>query len=254
MHRPPSRRPLRRRAALVAGLALAAAAVTAPAHAAPSVTDVALAAPATVEVGAEVTVTVTGTGALDLYAYDLAVSYDPDLVAFVAGSGTTPDGGFDDVSDDASGTVAVTHTRLGTSPGLEGDVTLATLTFTAVADGDAAFAVPAATLVGADAAQASLTDAASAVTTITAAATPTTPPTDVPTDVPTDGQSPDDGGTTAPGDDDASDSSSPSTGSGSSGWLASTGASIAWVVAVALLAVAAGVVVLLVRRRAVTSR
>jgi len=250
MHRPPSHGRLRRRAALVGGLALAAAAVFAPAHAAPSVTDVELSAPATVEVGAEITVTVAATGVVDLYAYDVAVSYDPDLVAFVADSAVTPGGGFAEASDDPSGTVAVAHTRLGTSPGLEGDVTLATLTFTAVADGDAAFAVPAATLVGADAEQASLTDAAAATTTITAVAVPTDPPTDVPTDGPT---TPADGGTTAPGDDGASDpSSSPADSSGGS--LATTGASIAWVAGAALLAVAAGVVVLLVRRRAVTSR
>ncbi len=87
-----------------------------PAHAAPSVAQVSLTAPASVEVGAEITVTVAATGAGDLYAYDLAVAYDPDLVELVDGSVVTPDGGFADATDDAAGTVAVTHTRLGTSP------------------------------------------------------------------------------------------------------------------------------------------
>lgn len=251
MHRPPLHRRLRRRAALVVGLALAAAAVAAPARSAPSLAEVSLDAPSAVEVGAEITVTVTATGAVDLYAYDLRVSYDPDLVAFVAGSAVAPDGGFADASDDGTGSVTVTQTRLGTSPGLEGDVTLATLTFAAVADGDAAFAVPTATLVGTDAAQESLVDAGSASTTITAAAIPTNPPTDVPTDGET---TPAGGGTTAPGDDGASDPSSSPTGPSSTGSLATTGASIAWIAGAALLAVAAGVVVLIVRRRAVTSR
>lgn len=248
MTRFPSRRRLGRRAALVGGLAVAATALTAPAHAAPSVSDVTLDAPSSVEVGAPITVTVAAAGAVDLYAYDLAVSYDPDLVELVEDSVVTPDGGFSDVADDAAGTVSVTHTRLGTSPGLAGDVTLATLTFTAVADGDAPFAVPTATLVGADATTASLTDAAAASTTVTAVVT--TPPTDDPTDGTT-SPSPTGDGSAAPGADGASDSPSTSAGSGS---LASTGASVAWFVGAALLAVAAGVGILWARRRAVASR
>lgn len=116
MTRFPSRRRLGRRAALVGGLAVAATALTAPAHAAPSVSDATLDAPSSVEVGALITVTVAAAGAVDLYAYDLAVSYDPDLVELVEDSVVTPDGGFSDVADDAAGTVSVTHTRLGTSP------------------------------------------------------------------------------------------------------------------------------------------
>ncbi|WP_426308681.1 cohesin domain-containing protein [Cellulosimicrobium sp. E-16] len=244
----PSRRRLGRRAALVGGLAVAATALTAPAHAAPSVSAVTVDAPSSVEVGAPITVTVAATGAVDLYAYDLAVSYDPDLVELVEDSAVTPDGGFSDVADDGSGTVAVAHTRLGTSPGLEGDVTLTTLTFTAVADGVAPFAVPTATLVGADAATASLTDAASATTTVTAVVTapPTEDPTDGATSAPPTGD-----GTTAPGADDASDSPSTSAGSGA---LASTGVSVAWFAGAALLAVMVGVGILWARRRAVVSR
>ena len=247
MTRPVPRRRLRPRAALVGGLALAAAALAAPAHAAPSVTAVTLGTPASVEVGAEITVTVAATGAVDLYAYDVAVAYDPALVALVDDSVVTPDGGFADVTDDAAGTVTVAHTRLGTSPGLEGDVTLATLTFTAVSDGVATFAVPAATLVGADSATVTLTDAATGTTTVTAAATP---PTDEPTDGPSDPA--DDGGTPSPGDDGASDPSSSPTGSGSTGPLATTGASVAWFAGAALLAVVVGVGILLARRTAAT--
>lgn len=247
-----TRRRARRRAALAGSLALAASLLAVPAaHAAPTVTEIDVTAPASVDAGAPIEVTVAVSGAVDLYAYDLAVAYDPDLVTYVADSAVTPDGGFSDITDDGAGTVAVAHTRLGSSPGLEGDLTLATLTFTAVAGGDAAFDVPAVTLVGADAVTAPLTDAGSATTTIVPAPVPTDDPTDTPT-------SP---GTTDPGDDDSSDPTPTATsgsGSGSSGGsggpLASTGASVAAIVAAALLAVATGVGVLVARRRAVANR
>ncbi|WP_083648906.1 cohesin domain-containing protein [Cellulosimicrobium sp. CUA-896] len=214
-------------------------------------------APASVEAGASIEVTVAVTGAADLYAYDLAVAYDPDLVTYAADSAVTPDGGFSDVADDGAGTVAVAHTRLGSSPGLAGDQTLATLTFTAVAAGDAAFAVPAVTLVGADSATVDLTDAGSATTTIAAAPVPTDDPTDDPSGTPTDpGTSdPDDDGSPDPTSTSGTGSGAGSGGSGGSGGpLASTGASVAAIVAAALLAVAAGVGVLVARRRAVADR
>ncbi|MFC8921827.1 cohesin domain-containing protein [Cellulosimicrobium sp. NPDC057127] len=250
----PTRRRARRRAALAGGLALAASLLAAPvAHAAPTVVSLDVTAPATVEAGDPVEVTVAVTGAADLYAYDLAVAYDPDLVSYAADSAVTPDGGFSHVTDDGAGTVAVAHTRLGSSPGLAGDVALATLTFTAVAAGDAAFAVPAVTLVGTDTATADLTDAGTATTTITAASVPTDEPTDTPTDPGT--SVPDDDGSPDPTPTSTVGSGSGTSGSGGSGGpLASTGASVAAIVAAALLAVAAGVGVLVARRRAVASR
>jgi hypothetical protein len=248
----PTRRRARRRAALAGGLALAASLLAVPAaHAAPTVAELDVTAPASVAAGDSIEVTVAVTGAADLYAFDLAVAYDPDLVTYAADSAVTPDGGFSDVADDGAGTVALAHTRLGSSPGLEGDQTLATLTFTAVAPGDAAFAVPAATLIGADSATADLADAGTATTTITAAPVPTDDPTDTPTDPGT--TDPDDGGTPDPTSTATAGAGSGGSG-GSGGPLASTGASVAAIVAAALLAVATGVGVLVARRRAVASR
>jgi LPXTG-motif cell wall-anchored protein len=96
--------------------------------------------PLEVSVGQTVTVTAAATGLVDAYAYDLDISYDPALLAFVDSSEVTPDGGFGSASDDGS-SVAVVATRLGTSPGLAGDQTLVTLTFTALAAGDAEIAL-----------------------------------------------------------------------------------------------------------------
>ncbi|WP_251151093.1 cohesin domain-containing protein [Cellulosimicrobium sp. Marseille-Q4280] len=255
----PTRRRARRRATFVGGLTLAASLLTAQAaQAAPSVADVTVDAPATVEAGEPVEVTVAVTGAADVYAYDLAVAYDPELVEYVEDSAVTPDGGFSDATDDGAGTVAVAHTRLGTSPGLDGDVTLATLTFTALAAGDAIFDVPVVTFVGTDEETVTLEDAGTATTTVTAVP--------VPTDEPGETTPPTDPGTTDPGttptDDDAtSDPTSPATsgtggtgGGGPGGPLASTGASVAAIVAGAVLAIATGVGILVARRRAVASR
>ncbi|MCB7137439.1 cohesin domain-containing protein [Cellulosimicrobium marinum] len=256
----PTRRRARRRATLTGGLALAAGLLTAvstgpAALAAPSVAELSVTAPESVEVGDTVEVTVAVTGAVDLYAVDLAVAYDADLVEPVADGATTPDGGFSDVVDDGTGTVAVAHTRLGSSPGLEGDVTLATLTFTAVAAGDATFDVPVVTFVGADSETQTAQDAGTATTAITAAPAPTAAPTDTSTDT----AAPTDPATTAPvtDDDTTADPTSTATagtGSGTGGPLASTGASVAAIVVAALLAVATGVGVLVARRRAVASR
>lgn len=240
----PRRPRARRRGALVGGLVLAAIAVPLPAHAAPSAAAATVDALPSVGIGAEITVTVAVTGVVDLYAYDMAVRYDPDLVAFVSGSVVTPDGGFADESDDGAGTVVVRHTRLGSSPGLEDDVTLAMLTFTAVAGGEAAFVLPTATLVGADLETALLTDAASATTTIAPAASPTSPPAGAePAPRPTADPTGPRGGVGASGG---------ASGADSTGALALTGAGIAGLVGAALLAVTVGV--LLARRRAVASR
>jgi hypothetical protein len=255
----PTRRRARRRATMAGGLALAASLL--PAHAAlaaPTVAELTVTAPATAEIGDEITVTVAVTDAFDVYALDLAVTYDPELVEYVEDSGTTPDGGFSDVTDDGTGTVAVAHTRLGTSPGLEGDVTLATLTFTAVSDGDAAFGVPVASLVGTDEETAELDDAPGAVTAIAAADVPTDDPGDPtgePTDDPTDTASTepvaDGDGTDGPTSDPTSGATA---GNGSGGPLASTGANAAMLVGGAVLLVAIGAGILAARRRTVASR
>ncbi|MBD8077749.1 cohesin domain-containing protein [Cellulosimicrobium arenosum] len=250
-----TRRRARRRVALAGGLALAAGLLTTQAaHAAPSVAQVAVDAPAEAEIGAEIDVTVAVTDAADLYAYDLAVSYDPALVAFVEDSAVTPDGGFSDTSDDGAGTLAVAHTRLGASPGLEGDVTLATLTFTTLSDGAATFAVPVVSIVGADEETDELTDAASAVTTIAAEVVPTDDPTDDATDEPTDPAAAGDDGTDDGSADPTTDPTSTTTAGAGGGPLASTGANAAMLVGGAVLLVATGAGILAARRKAVASR
>lgn len=148
-HHPPARIPRPLLAALsisVAALLPLGAAAPASAAAVPDDTLVLTAEPESVSVGDTVTVTVAATGLTDLYAYDLDVAADPDLLAFVAGSGTTPAGGFGAATGEA-GTVSVVATRLGTSPGLVGEQTLVTLSFTALTAGTAEISLAGGSLV-----------------------------------------------------------------------------------------------------------
>lgn len=91
-----------------------------------------------VEIGDEVTVTVTTDDASDLYAFDLSLGFDPDVLAYVGGSATTDLSGatYDAVS--GPGSVDVVHSTLGSSPTTSGPATLATITFRAVGEGEAA--------------------------------------------------------------------------------------------------------------------
>lgn len=232
----------RRLAAATAAAAalLGATLVVAPAaHAAPAATGVTITATSAAEVGDTVTVTIAASNVEDLYAYDLALGYDAELLAFDEGSATFPGGGFGDATADADrGLAFLTHTRLGTSPGLVGEQPLVAFTFTALAAGDAVIELVSADLVGAarDTASLDVTAIDPATTAITAvvvqpSTTPSpsapSPSTSTPAAVPADA---------------------------SSGPLATTGLDAApWLVVgvVALAAVALGVVLLL-RRRAVT--
>lgn len=124
--------------------------VMAPAaFAVPAADGVVLDAPDSVETGDVIDVSITLSGGVDLYAYELDVAYDPLLVEYVPDSAVLPDGGFGDASDDGEG-IAVVHTRLGTSPGLEGDIVLATLQFVAGEAGVVAFSPSSLAIVGAD--------------------------------------------------------------------------------------------------------
>ncbi|MDQ1205915.1 cohesin domain-containing protein [Microbacterium sp. SORGH_AS_0862] len=227
----------RRLAAATAAAAalLGATLVVAPAaHAAPAVIGVTITATSAAEVGDTVTVTIAASNVEDLYAYDLALGYDAELLAFDEGSATFPSGGFGDATADADrGLAFLTHTRLGTSPGLVGAQPLVAFTFTALAAGDAVIELVSADLVGAarDTASLDVTAIDPATTVITAVvvqpSTTPSPSTSTPAAVPADA---------------------------SSGPLATTGVDAApWLVVgvVALAAVALGVVLLL-RRRAVT--
>lgn len=109
-----------------------------------------------VVVGDTVTVTVTAEDVTDLYAYDLRLAYDADLLDYVDGSADTDlTGSTYGLEDD--GQLEVVHTKLGTSPSATGAVTLAEVTLTAVGIGPVT--VSAATL------ETVTTDRASATTT-----------------------------------------------------------------------------------------
>ncbi|WP_265521125.1 cohesin domain-containing protein [Oerskovia flava] len=246
------------------GLAVAATALAAsPAAAVPDVDTFTLDVPAAASAGDEFDVTLTASAVSDLYAYEVVLAYDADLLTPDLDGVTLPEGGFDDVTGD-EGVVVLTHTRLGSSPGLEGDLTLAALSFT-VTDGvtggsgtsiDTTVDVVSVGLVGADGETLLVEDAAAATITIAAVEQPGEPePTTDPVDPgPTDPSEPTDDTTSA-----APVSSEPSPGAssggdadGTGGSLASTGAAVGTFVAIALLAVVSGIV--LVRRRAVMSR
>jgi LPXTG-motif cell wall-anchored protein len=148
------------------GLVFAAAG---PAAAAPTVASVTVDAPATEVAGQTFSVTIDLTAVTDVYSYDLALTYDPAVVAYVTGSATAPAGGFDTVHA-TSGVVELIHTRLGSSPALQGDLSV-TLDFTATAAGTTAFAVSSVSLIDPAQAATTLTDAATDSTIVTAAAT-----------------------------------------------------------------------------------
>ena len=100
-----------------------------------------------VAVGDEVTVTVAASNVQDVFAYELALDFDPALLAYRADSAAT------DVSGSTYASVrgddlVVLHTKLGTSPAAEGDVSLVSATFTARKAGTAALAVPSLRIVG----------------------------------------------------------------------------------------------------------
>ena len=91
-----------------------------------------------VEIGDEVTVTVTAESADDLYAYDLDLGFDPEVLEYAGASGADaavmPYSAVVD-GDAAEGSVSLVGTELGTSPAADGPVTIATLRFTAVGEG-----------------------------------------------------------------------------------------------------------------------
>ena len=181
----PARRPLRRRSRAVAALAaatailggsLALAPAAVAAEAPPTIGAVTLTAPAAADEGDTVEVVIAVDASADVFAYELAVTYDPALLALVDGESTFPTGGFDAVADDA-GTATFTHTRLGTSPGLSGAQELVTFSFTALGGATAEIAVSDATFLSASGTAIGLPEGAvvSATTALTAAPEPPSP-------------------------------------------------------------------------------
>jgi LPXTG-motif cell wall-anchored protein len=250
MHHTPRRfaRLLALAAAALAGAGLAAGAA-APAVAAPAVAGVTVTAPAAVTAGDAFDVTVTLTGAADVFGYEAVLAFDPALVGYVDGSAVVTAGGYDAVST-ASGSVDLVYTRLGTSPALSGDIAY-TLTFTAKAAGSTAFTVRSLSLVDPASAVTPLTDAgASPAVAIAPAVTPTPTPTPTspapgPGPGPGDSGGGSDGGVAAP----AGSSGSSGTAVVASDDLASTGSDITLYLIVAGVLVALGTLVALVTLR-----
>lgn len=150
-------------ALLGVSLALAPAAFAAPVGA------VTITAPPTADEGDTISVSIPADTSTDLFAYDLVVTFDEALLAFDDASATFPAGGYDSVTESA-GSVQLTHTRLGSSPGLEGAQALATFTFTVVDGGAATIELASATFI--DSLGASTPLAAPVSTSVTLVAAP----------------------------------------------------------------------------------
>ncbi|MGW6004370.1 cohesin domain-containing protein [Oerskovia enterophila] len=247
----------RRVVAGAATLTLAGAAVLGGAGAASAATTVGpytvTASASSVEVGDTVSVTVAATGVGDLFAYELTVGFDPEVLEYVDGSGTTDISGFHEAVLGPDGSsVVLTQTKLGTSPAAAGDLTLATLDFVAVGAGDGAVTAERATLVDAATQATEVTGLGTAPISVTAVAVePTDPPTDEPG---TGGPDTDGPGTGEPTDDatlvDSDGGSDPwSTGGTGSGSLASTGATVGLAAGAAFLALLVGVGLVVAARR-----
>ncbi|TCL77980.1 MULTISPECIES: hypothetical protein [unclassified Curtobacterium] len=252
---------------LVAAGAIGLAALTAsPAQAAPTATTATIDAPATATVGTAFDVDLTIPATTDVYAYEITLDADADSVSYVEDSVTGPDGGFDSVEQDGDA-LTIVHTRLGTSPALDGDLA-ASIGLTPTAPGSVDLAVTSITLVGSDGTSTTLTDPASTSISIAAAATAT--PTPTPTATPTPGATAtadpgagagDPDPTTTVGPTDPTDPSDPTSGATAvaagggdrptGGELAWTGADVApWIAASLALLAAGGILITLRARRA----
>lgn len=221
----------RRRTALMAGaLAIGLSLVgVSPALAAPALGSVTLTlSPTTLDIGDTVVASATLVATTDVFAYEVTFSFNDDVFEYVEDSATGPAGGFDAVTE-GPGTVTLTHTRLGTSPTLSGDIAL-TAEFVAVGDGETSIDIPLVTLVDSENASTPVTEAASADVIVEAdevAPSPSPSPSTSPSALPEDG--------------------------GPLAFTGSTlGGSIAIIVLAALAALALGVV--LVRRRMASTR
>ena len=249
---------LRPRATIVSSTLVAAGAIglavltASPAQAAPTASTASLEAPATATVGTPFDVDLTIPATADVYAYEITL--DLDTTTYRAGSLTGPDGGFDSAEQDGD-VLTIVHTRLGTSPALDGDIeTSVSLAPTAV--GSADLGVTRITLVDDAGATTVLTDPAAATVTVAAASTATPTPTAIPTP-----------GATAPAGPGADPTDTPSDpkagavpaasggGTPAGGALAWTGADVTpWIAASLALLAAGGTLITLRARRARSER
>lgn len=168
----PPRATRRLGAALVAVLALfAPLAAASAAHAADPAATLALElSSSSATEGDTIVATVTGTAISDLYAYDLVLTVTEGVLES-ADAPTGPEGGFTSAVD-GPGTVTVSHTRLGTSPGLSGTVVLATVPLHAVGSGTARVELTSVRLVSSTGEAAEQTEVASTTVELEALPTP----------------------------------------------------------------------------------
>ena len=260
LEHPLKARSRRRTPLLVAcGLSLGLTVLAAsPASAEPTVTSTTLTATPSVTVGDAVTVDLGLAGTTGVYAYEVTLTFDPELLTYAPGTETGPAGGFDTI-ETGDGTLTLVHSRLGTSPSLTGDLTAA-VGLTAVDDGDATVSA-AVTLVDSDGTSTQTSPAPAAVEIAAVAVEPTPGPTPEPTPTPdptaapttpapsaTPEVAPTPGGTgTTP----PSGGAGTVPGAASDNPLASTGFGAVTLVLVAAAATAAGVVL---RRRSAGAR
>jgi len=243
-HSPAPRPRVARRlgAALVAALALFGPLIAAPAaHAAPPSATLSLTlSPTSATAGDPFVATITAAAVNDLYSYDLEVTFDPALVEPAADAPTGPAGGFTSTVT-GPGTVTVSHTRLGTSPGLSGasDVVLASLPLRSLAAGAAVIELSSVRLVSSTGEVVTASDVASA--TVVIAATP------VPVPQPSESSSPSPSSA-------ASSSATPAPAGQGPGDLATTGVDATpwWIAgALGIALIAAGALFVIRRRQAV---
>jgi Asp-tRNA(Asn)/Glu-tRNA(Gln) amidotransferase A subunit family amidase len=140
--------------------------VAAPASADPAVPTIAIDTAAAATEGTTLDVSVSASGTADLYAYSLRISYDPKLLEFDPDSLQGPKDGFT-VDTTGDGSLTITSTRLGTSPGLSGDTGLGSFSFTVIDGGTAHISVANASLVDSSDRATPLTDAAAASVALT---------------------------------------------------------------------------------------
>lgn len=161
--RPTGRRPARGLAIILApAMVIGGAALVAPtASAATPTATLSLEVAAQATEGTTLDVAAVAQGATDLYAYSLEFTYDPTLLKFDANSSTAPDGAYS-IESSGPGTVTLTDTRVGTSPGLSGDVELGSFSFTVLDGGAADITLASASLVSSASELTELTDAADA--------------------------------------------------------------------------------------------
>ena len=234
---PPTRRT---RSAAGGALLVACTLLAVPAAAAPTVAALTVDAPASVPVAQRVTVDLALSDVGDVYAYELGLVFDDAVLSLAPDAAATgPDGGFDALTETEDGATLV-HSRLGTSPALDGELTTQ-VELLAVGPGTSDITVQA-ELVAPDGTTTSV-EAPAATVTVTQVVEPTTPPAEEPTAGPEPTADPEP--TTADPAPAGADAGTPPRAGGP---LASTGADVRLVAALGALLLAGGGTALAVRR------